>query len=153
MMNRGYVLCAVGSDEKSQSHTVAIVWRAKYRALHAKAQTAIVDRLTGRNLMTWYCTAESLGPGQRYCTCCERDLSGHAVRMLELDQRTQTYHDFEDVPDDKSQGWFPFGLSCAKKAVKSETKRRAKFADLLTDDAKRSLKNIAEKYRRVLLAT
>lgn len=61
-----------------------------------------------------YMTASQLGADQRYCTCCERDLNGHAVRLLELDQRTQTYHDFHNVPPEKSQGWFPFGLKCAK---------------------------------------
>lgn len=67
-----------------------------------------------------------LAEGQRYCTCCERDLSGHAFRWLEMDQRAGTYHDFQDVPADKSQGWFPFGLTCAKKLVAKEIKRRAK---------------------------
>lgn len=65
----------------------------------------------------WYCTAASLGVGNQFCTCCERDLTGHAVRLLELDQRTQTYHDFGGVPADRSQGWFPFGLKCAKKKI------------------------------------
>lgn len=59
------------------------------------------------------------------CTCCGRDLTGHAVRWLELDQRTWTYHDFADVPEAQSQGWFPFGLTCARKLVAKETKRRA----------------------------
>lgn len=65
----------------------------------------------------FYCTASSLSNGERYCTCCERDLSGHAVRLLELDQRTQTYHDLGDVPTNDSQGWFPFGLKCAKRKL------------------------------------
>ncbi len=65
----------------------------------------------------WYCTASSLDAAARYCTCCERDLSGGAVRMLELDQRTDTYHDIRGVPEDQSQGWFPFGLTCAKKQL------------------------------------
>lgn len=73
----------------------------------------------------WYCKAADMKPQERYCTCCERDLTGHAVRMLELDQRTQTYHDFQDVPEDRSQGWFPFGLTCARKAVAKEKARRA----------------------------
>lgn len=60
-------------------------------------------------------TFTELSEGERYCTCCKRDLSGHAFRWLELDQRDQTYHDRGDVPPDKSQGWFPFGLQCAKK--------------------------------------
>ena len=69
----------------------------------------------------WYVTASQLGVGNRSCTCCERDLSGHAVRMLELDQRTDTYHDKRGVPENRSQGWFPFGLSCAKQKLKEHT--------------------------------
>lgn len=65
----------------------------------------------------WYCTAQSLGDGNMTCACCDRDLEGKAVRMLELDQRTYTYHDLRNVPEGESQGWFPFGLKCAKKML------------------------------------
>ena len=51
-----------------------------------------------------YGTFTELSPSERYCTCCGKDLSGHAFRWLELDQRTQTYHDRGDVPADRSQG-------------------------------------------------
>ena len=73
----------------------------------------------------FYCTAEELGKSERRCTCCDRDLSGHKVRLLELDQRSNNYHDFNDVPEDHSQGWFPFGLTCAKTLVAKEKARRA----------------------------
>jgi len=73
----------------------------------------------------WYMAAYELTEGERYCTCCKRDLSGHSVRMLELDQRTNTFHDFRDVPEDSSQGWFPFGMTCARKLVAREIKRRS----------------------------
>lgn len=53
---------------------------------------------------------------ERYCTCCKRPLSGR-VAWLELDQRTGTYHDFGGVPGDESQGWFPFGMTCARAAL------------------------------------
>lgn len=55
---------------------------------------------------------------ERYCTCCNRTLRGK-VAWLELDQRDQTYHDFGGVPQDKSQGAFPFGMWCAKKLLKA----------------------------------
>lgn len=74
----------------------------------------------------WYGTAAELSSSERYCTCCQRDLSGHALRWLEFDQRTQTYHDLGNVPADKSQGWFPFGLKCAKKLV---AQHRAKIGE------------------------
>jgi hypothetical protein len=48
------------------------------------------------------------------CTCCERPLKGN-VAWLELDQRDDTYHDRGDVPPERSQGWFPFGITCATK--------------------------------------
>jgi hypothetical protein len=67
--------------------------------------------------MAAYGTFTELDPANRYCTCCGRDLAGHAFRWLELDQRTDTYHDLKGVPADRSQGWFPFGLKCAKKLV------------------------------------
>ena len=51
---------------------------------------------------------------REYCTECRRTLTDEPI-MLELDQRNNTYHDFGDVPEDQSQGWFPFGKDCAKK--------------------------------------
>ena len=68
----------------------------------------------------WNIRAADLGPNEndRKCTCCSRVLDG-AVRMLELDQRTGTYHDFGGVPTDQSQGWFPFGLACSRKQRKN----------------------------------
>lgn len=35
------------------------------------------------------------------------------VAWLELDQRPGTYHDLGGVPQDRSQGWSPFGVTCA----------------------------------------
>jgi len=81
--------------------------------------------VTDKQRKPFYLRASDLAEAERYCTCCKRDLSGHAVRMLELDQRAGEYHDIGDVPDDHSQGWFPFGLGCAKKAVAAEIARRA----------------------------
>ena len=48
------------------------------------------------------------------CTCCEKKLNPEKTVWLELDQRTNTYHDNGDVPEEKSQGWFPFGKKCAQ---------------------------------------
>lgn len=57
--------------------------------------------------------ASELEPAQRHCTCCQRPLR-RKVAWLELDQRTDLYHDCGGVPSDKSQGWFAFGIGCAK---------------------------------------
>ena len=77
--------------------------------------------------MPWYETGESLARKNHgvpvRCTCCDRDLSGHAVRMLELDQRTGAYHDCGGVPAEWSQGAFPFGLKCARKALARRLQR------------------------------
>lgn len=51
------------------------------------------------------------------CTCCGKKLTGKRIAWLELDQRTNTYHDFGGVPESKSQGWFPFGITCAKSEI------------------------------------
>lgn len=58
------------------------------------------------------------------CACCEKELN--VARMLEQDQRDNTFHDFGDVPENKSQGWFPFGLKCARKEIKKAKEIRGK---------------------------
>jgi hypothetical protein len=60
---------------------------------------------------------KNLPEPERYCTCCNAKLS-RKLAWLELDQRTNEYHDFGGVPQDRSQGWFPFGLGCAKTLIK-----------------------------------
>jgi hypothetical protein len=72
----------------------------------------------------WNGRTDDLPDNERYCTCCGRELSA-AHRMLELDQRSDTHHDFRDVPEAQSQGWFPFGLTCAQKLVDAEKTRPA----------------------------
>lgn len=54
---------------------------------------------------------------EKECTHCQRPLKNECV-MLELDQRTDTYHQNCDVPEEHSQGWFPFGKDCAAKLIK-----------------------------------
>ena len=70
----------------------------------------------------WICQANEVPgfEGSRAvlrCTRCNEWLR-NKVRMLELDQRDGSYHDRGDVPEDKSQGWFPFGIACAKREVR-----------------------------------
>lgn len=65
--------------------------------------------------------AAELLKDQRYCTCCERPLV-RKFAWLELDQRVDAYHDFGGVPPDNSQGWFPFGLTCAKRLLGEATR-------------------------------
>lgn len=94
---------------------------------HSKARTAgpisHPDYGTGREAARDY--------SQTSCTCCDRDLvaNNNAVRWLELDQRDDTYHDFKDVPQESSQGWFVFGLTCAKRKI-SEAKAKRALASL-----------------------
>lgn len=62
----------------------------------------------------------TLPHGEARCTCCNKPLT-RKFAWLELDQRIDAYHDFGDVPAGKSQGWFPFGLGCAKALNKTAT--------------------------------
>lgn len=62
--------------------------------------------------------ASEIDEASRYCTCCKKPLKGK-VAWLELDQRTDSYHDRGGVPENQSQGWFPFGMTCARNLNKS----------------------------------
>lgn len=74
--------------------------------------------------------ASTLDPANRYCTCCEKRLSGEFV-YLELDQRDGSYHDRGGVPADKSQGWFPFGKTCATKELRKATDQTFRIAQII----------------------
>lgn len=56
-----------------------------------------------------------------YCTRCDEALKENREIWLELDTRTGTYSKLQ-VPSEYSQGSFPFGLDCAKIAVKDHEK-------------------------------
>lgn len=68
--------------------------------------------------------AAELDEAQRYCTCCDRPLKGR-VAWLELDQRSGRYHDCGDVPEAWSQGWFPFGMTCASRLIAEHCQQAA----------------------------
>lgn len=59
------------------------------------------------------------------CECCGRELKPGRSVWLELDQRDNTYHDFRDVPEEFSQGWFVFGNSCANRKRREARKARS----------------------------
>lgn len=48
-----------------------------------------------------------------FCEHCKAKLNPDKAVWLELDQRTGTYTD-QPVPEEFSQGGFPFGADCAK---------------------------------------
>jgi hypothetical protein len=56
--------------------------------------------------------AAELDAAHRVCTCCGRELTG-TVAWLELDTNAGQYTDGGMAV--ASQGWFPFGMSCARK--------------------------------------
>ena len=69
------------------------------------------------------------------CERCNRLLTEADAVWLELDQRTNTFHDFGGIPDGHNQGGFPFGVACAKherkkarEATRPEQRRRWKKA-------------------------
>lgn len=68
--------------------------------------------------------AADLGASENYCTCCQRLLKGKFA-WLELDQLTNTYHDHGGVPAAKSQGWFPFGMTCARNKLRDAANSRS----------------------------
>jgi len=61
------------------------------------------------------------------CTCCGKKLNPATMVSLELDQRINRFHDFGDVPEESSQGWFDFGAACAKKEKAAARKLLSKF--------------------------
>lgn len=68
--------------------------------------------------------ASELPEPERYCTRCEQPLKGKFA-WLEHDRRFGGYHDLGGVPQEHSQGLFPFGLSCARGLVKEAQKELA----------------------------
>ena len=54
-----------------------------------------------------------------FCELCEQKLNKGRIVWLELNLYTHTWHANEgEVPEDESQGWFPFGAACARKVLK-----------------------------------
>ena len=51
-----------------------------------------------------------------FCERCKAKLNPDKAVWLELDQRTGTYTD-QPVPEEYSQGGFPFGADCARFAL------------------------------------
>jgi hypothetical protein len=52
----------------------------------------------------------------RYCTCCAKRLRGKFVWLEKDCLVCDGYHFNEgEVAPERSQGWFPFGMTCAKK--------------------------------------
>ena len=58
------------------------------------------------------------GNGIDQCDCCGRTIKPGRIVWLELDQRIDCYHDYENVPADMSQGMFPFGPTCAARLLR-----------------------------------
>lgn len=65
--------------------------------------------------------------GEGCCVKCGKPLTERTRVWLELDQRTQSFHDFRDVPESRSQGWFEFGSDCAEKMRKEARSVRSRF--------------------------
>jgi len=82
--------------------------------------------MTNKTRLRVITDASKLDASDRFCRCCQRPLKGRFA-YLELDQRHWRYHDFGGVPTNKSQGWFPFGMTCARRIV-ADT--RAAIAEL-----------------------
>jgi len=57
--------------------------------------------------------ATELPQPERYCTACNKPLSGRVV-WLEADSVSGEYRQPGLVPAERSQGCFPFGATCAR---------------------------------------
>ena len=51
------------------------------------------------------------------CTCCGKQLKQAGAVWLELSFITNKYYIDDVVPSQDSQGYFPFGLTCAQKVA------------------------------------
>lgn len=69
------------------------------------------------------------GNGIDQCDCCGRTINLGRTVWLELDHRIGGYHDYENVPESLSQGWFPFGPACAARLLR-EAREKAKAASV-----------------------
>ena len=64
------------------------------------------------------CIIEDLEPSQRFCTRCEKPLK-RTFAWCERNCLTGEYFTSHgNVAENESQGWFPFGLDCAKRIEK-----------------------------------
>jgi len=54
------------------------------------------------------------------CLCCGKVLDPNKIKWLELSTNTGLYTDSDvvKVPEEESQGFFAFGITCAAKVVK-----------------------------------
>ena len=57
-----------------------------------------------------------------YCNCCERKLNPKRTVFLEYSQSKDAYYKAGTVPENDSQGCFPFGVACAKKVNRGDYK-------------------------------
>ncbi|MDE2099961.1 MAG: hypothetical protein KGL39_22095 [Patescibacteria group bacterium] len=53
-----------------------------------------------------------------HCTCCEKPLRGEPV-FLELVEGTGDFYRAGIPAGKRSQGWFPFGKTCASKKART----------------------------------
>lgn len=58
-----------------------------------------------------------------HCTRCKEPIKANRVNWLELNNWTNEYTDPDKagfLPEEQSQGCFPFGADCAKRALAGE---------------------------------
>lgn len=57
---------------------------------------------------------------EEHCTKCNKRIDPLKMIMLEYNGKTLKYHKPGDVPENESQGLFPFGADCAKRILKND---------------------------------
>jgi hypothetical protein len=67
--------------------------------------------------------ANNLPRDQRFCTRCDKPLRGKFAWLEKDCWVADGYHCHEgEVAPERSQGWFPMGLSCARKYLSKGAK-------------------------------
>ena len=54
-----------------------------------------------------------------YCENCDKELNPNKMVWLELNTETGLFHKLGEVPENESQGCFPFGVACSKAVLKN----------------------------------
>lgn len=81
--------------------------------------------MTDTNDTTTKGTTMQNGNGIDQCDCCGKAIKPGRTVWLELDHRIDGYHDYENVPETLSQGWFPFGPTCAARLLREAREKAA----------------------------
>jgi hypothetical protein len=76
-----------------------------------------------------YGHAAELQASERFCACCGAPLTGRLM-WLERNHQTNQWLPVGSVPEEQSQGLFPFGVGCARTVLRFVRPRPIRSDDL-----------------------